>query len=108
MRLYLALKKKWYRFTEYGYKLEEYRDINEYWVKRLTCEKHFESVEQLLSKPVKFKEFSSVVLTLGYPEKDDASRHLEKQIDRITIGEGRFEWGAIPGKKYFVIKYKKA
>lgn len=108
MILYLALKKKWYRFTEYGYKLEEYRDINEYWVKRLTYEKHFENVEQLLSKPIKFKEFGSVMLTLGYPKKDDASRHLEKQIDQITIGEGKFEWGAIPGRKYFVIKYKKA
>ena len=90
MILYLALKKKWYRLTECGSKLEEYREINEYWVKRLTFEEHYESVEQLLSKPIKFKEFSSVVLTLGYPKKDDKTKRVYGLIKRISANiDGR-------------------
>lgn len=33
--LQLSLKKQWFDMTKEGVKLEDYRDVNEYWIKRL-------------------------------------------------------------------------
>lgn len=33
--LRLSLKKKWFEMTKTGIKIEEYREINKYWVQRL-------------------------------------------------------------------------
>ena len=41
--LYLTLKKKWFDLTASQIKQEEYREIKDYWVKRL-CSKHPGSV----------------------------------------------------------------
>lgn len=34
--LHLTLKKKWFDMIASGEKTEEYRDISEFWIKRLT------------------------------------------------------------------------
>ena len=47
-----------------------------------------------------------LVFTLGYPKSDDAERRLEFKNPKIRIGTGRPEWGAEPGKKYFVITWE--
>lgn len=92
-RLKLALKRQWFDMIASGEKTEEYREINEYWVKRLTDDgviKHFDVVH----------------FTLGYPKSTDLERHIMRRIEDITIGTGNPEWGAEPNKKYFVIKFK--
>lgn len=48
--------------------------------------------------------YTHVHFTLGYPKADDTSRHMVKKIKEIVIAEGKPEWGAEPGKKYFVIR----
>jgi len=48
--------------------------------------------------------YTHVHFTLGYPKKDDASRHMVRRIKEIVVAEGRPEWGAEVGKEYFVIK----
>lgn len=53
-----------------------------------------------------FKKFDKVVFTLGYPKADDTSRRLEFKNPKIRIGTGRPEWGAEPGKNYFVITWE--
>ena len=53
---------------------------------------------------LKYASFDTVVFTLGYPKKDDMTRRIAFKIEDIEISEGKEEWGAEPGKVYFVIK----
>jgi hypothetical protein len=52
--------------------------------------------------------YDKVVFTLGYPKKGKTERRLEFNNPKIRIGEGKPEWGAEPGKKYFVITWEDA
>ena len=39
--LQLSLKQKWFEMTKTGINTEDYREINKYWIKRLSqCEKN--------------------------------------------------------------------
>lgn len=88
--LKLVLKKKWYDMIDSGEKPEEYRNITEYWTVRL------HPYIQLLEHG----EQIAVRFYLGYRLNRP---HMEFLIDGIGSGEGNPEWGAEPGKKYFVI-----
>lgn len=57
--LYLPLKGEYFDAIQDGSKTEEYRLKNEYWEKRI------EGVH-----------YDTIVITRGYPKKDDDSRHL--------------------------------
>ena len=57
--LTLALKREYFEAIKSGEKTEEYRLVNEYWRKRLEG-----------------RDYENVILTLGYPKKDDESRRL--------------------------------
>lgn len=92
--LHLTLKKKWFDMIASGDKKEEYREIKPYWINRL--------MDGVPMKP-KFKSFIGVLFRNGY-SKD--ARQLAMFIEDISIGEGREDWGAELGKKYFVIKIK--
>ena len=81
--LYLTLKKKWYDMIDAGEKLDEYREVKDYWIKRLM--KHYDAVQ-----------FSN-----GY-HKD--ARKMMFQVRSIGIGNGLTKWGAVDGVKYYVIK----
>ena len=59
--LILAVKREYFEQIKSGEKTEENRLCNEYWTKRL--------VDRDLS-------YRNVVITLGYPKKDDKSRRL--------------------------------
>ena len=113
--LILPLKKKWFDMIKDGIKKEEYREISEYWRKRLVDEislvREFNSTKdskmtcgELLKKHV--RKFDKLVFTLGYPKADDTERRLEFKNPRIQTGKGRTEWGAEPGKTYFVITWE--
>ena len=120
-KLYLSLITKWFRMTQTGEKPEEYREITEYWAKRLTkgCTDKDALKELWWSikggfwynyrlTEIDFNEgyYSEVELTLGYPRKNDKTRRLTKQINSITIGFGNPEWGAPTNRPVFIIKYK--
>lgn len=108
--IYLSLKRKWFEMIASGEKKEEYREIKA---------KYFDAFcEQLsVSEPNHSNDFSvgfhlnwpetydKVVFTLGYPKSDDNTRRIEFKNPRVRIDYGRPEWGAIPGKKYFVITW---
>ena len=102
MDLKLVLKKRWFDLIASGEKKEEYREIKQYWGKRLTNLPDGTWWE-LLTKNSKvcYKEFDSVTFYLGY-QKDRPS--MTFKVDGIEIGEGKQEWGAEPGKEYFIIK----
>ena len=125
MNLQLSLKKQWFEMTRDGIKTEDYRELNEYWAKRLIfrydkvkdCYKitNEEMLHIVLTfsrktfgfQPFGFKPFDKTILTLGYPSKTDTSRIIQFEHLGIEISTGREEWGAEPGKLYFVIKHGK-
>lgn len=92
--LHLSLKEKWFRMIASGEKKEEYRELTDYWYKRIT-------------DGGVIKHFDEVHFTLGYPKNNDAERHITRCITDITIGTGNPAWGAEKGKQYFIIKLKK-
>lgn len=120
--LTLSLKKKWFNKIKKGVKKEEYREIKPFWIKRLLeCTEHdldaiwdtftaFPDTTKQLNKELEnlkaFKIFDSLVLTLGYPKAGDTERRLTFKNPKIRIGTGRPEWGAEPGKNYFVISWE--
>ena len=106
--LTLSLKRKWFDLIKAGTKLEEYREMREYWYKRLCRERNPEQpwlnpLGAFLFEPC--KDFDTLVFTLGYPKKDEQCRRLVFRNPRIQVGYGKPEWGAEPGKKYFVITW---
>jgi hypothetical protein len=86
--LYLTLKRRWYDMIDSGEKLEEYRELKQYWEDRLG-----EDVNGRFHDAVEFRN--------GYHRE---ARRMKFAIDEIVVGPGNPEWGAEPGKEYFVIK----
>ena len=125
--LQLSLKTKWFEMTKAGIKTEDYRDVNEYWVKRflyykgskLTVEeiirfiknyKHYGYVDIsaiFTYHDLLFKEFKQNIMTLGYPKSTDKEKILKIEHKGIEIRTGNPVWGAEPNKLYFVIKHGK-
>jgi len=121
--LRLSLRTKWFEMTKAGIKTEDYRDINEYWIRRLTnCKIDLTEAKNELLKggkaainkypslidiPEHFtpKKFDLNIMTLGYPSNDDAERILKLEHLGIRIRTGNPEWGAEPNKLYFVIMH---
>lgn len=97
--LVLPLKKQWFDMIKSGEKKEEYREINDYWNKRLTY-----NIDEL--GPF-LKHYDKIEFTLGYPRKDDKEKRMIFDCPKIRFGDGKPEWGAEPGKLYFVITWKR-
>ena len=101
--------------TKAGIKTEDYREINSYWIKRLTSDfswdvnkyplKLNEHKEVLNKGSMKPKEFICNIMTLGYPSNDNTERILKLEHKGIEIRTGNPEWGAEPNKLYFVIMH---
>jgi hypothetical protein len=89
--LNITLKKKWFDMIASGEKKEEYREIKPYWQSRLCC-----GFPTLYSA----KDFDIVSANNGYA-KDCPNIKWEHKGTRI--GEGKQEWGAVPGVKYFIL-----
>jgi len=106
--LQLSLKTKWFEMTKAGIKTEDYRDLNYYWCSRL-CLNSLNLKERIFSKDEisqnDAKPFTQNTMTLGYPKKGDTERTLILEHKGIEIRTGNPEWGAEPGKMYFVIKH---
>ena len=97
--LTLSLKKKWFDMIKAGIKLEEYRQVKPFWIRRL-----IENPED--QKHARFKHFDKLVFTLGYPKADDTEKRMEFTGVQIDLCSGKKEWGAVPGVPYFVITWK--
>lgn len=119
-KLQMSLKKQWFEMTKAGIKPEDYRGLTPYWLKRLfefskeptwginDFLREFEYHRNELGFIEKYaKKFTTNRMTLGYPKGDDKERIIEFEHAGIEIREGRPEWGAEPGKIYFVIKHGK-
>ena len=120
--LRLALKAKWFEMTKSGEKKEDYREINEYWIKRFTRNEINLSIEEIMLGLCALRDgyseehvwdvygfclrnFDENIMTLGYPKKDNLERIVKFVHNGIKIGCGNPDWGADPGKIYFVIMH---
>ena len=83
--LHLILKKQWYKMIESGIKTEEYRDLTDYWKKRLVLQG--------------FIKCSIVTFHYGYTKKT-----MSFKINYIEINNGKEEWGAPKDENVFIIK----
>ncbi len=119
--LQLSLKKNWFEMTKSGVKTECYREITPYWTKRFfnICSISINSPERISDflknkKDINERElefyfrtfrkiFTQNTMTLGYPKSGDTERILKLEHKGIEIRTGNPEWGAEPGKLYFVI-----
>lgn len=109
--LRLPLKAKWFEMTDPNGKTEDYREINEYWEKRLFTKESIQHIKECMDnyggcmhiEDLDFKKFDVNVMTLGYPKNGDKSRTKKFQHKGIEIRKGKPEWGAEPNKLYFVI-----
>lgn len=123
-RLILPVKKKWYEMMESGIKREEYREINKYWHSRIAyC---FKWCSGMYFKKFDASDFDDAeyIKNRGYCQGCENVCHFEKillapeivrirygyskrfidfKIKQIKIDVGKEEWGAEPGKRYFVI-----
>ena len=102
--LTLPLKKKWFDMIKSGVKKEEYREFNVFWNRRLLWTNKYP--EERREKFTGLLNFDTLVFTLGYPKADDTERRLVFKNPSIRIGTGKPEWGAEPGKQYFVITWE--
>lgn len=105
---------------ESGVKTEEYREIKEYWIKRLfkvidfhhthyeqicgECAKFYANNVELMKKDFEYggfqpKDYTHIKFSCGYTK-----RTMIFECCGITIDQGRKEWGAPIGEDVFIIK----
>lgn len=87
--LHLTLKKKWFDMILSGEKKEEYRDMKPYWNSRLRSKKTY-----------LIRQYDLIVFKNGYSKN---ARVMSVESKGIQMREGKKEWGAEPGKHYFVL-----
>lgn len=106
--LTLHLAEPWYSAIVSAEKMEEYREIQPYWIKRLTtnCEVPYDVAAETLCGEVLYRPYTHVLFVKGYPKGNKPS--VEKKIVDITIGKPKK--GLCPkeflNKEYFIIKFK--
>lgn len=92
--LILPIKKKWYDMILSGEKKEEYREIKPYYTTR------FKNIHLLSHNNIPELWTEEIMFRNGY----SADSPSFTATVRLTIGNGRLEWGAEPGKEYYVLK----
>lgn len=114
--LFLSLRQKWWNMIGMDEKKQEYREVTTYWASRLldnrydglkrhkeipTDDAHLE--KWLISclydkKKIGFRPFKKVVFRLGYTK-----RTMTFRLEKISVGTGKEEWGAMCDRNYFII-----
>jgi len=94
--LRLTLKKKWFNMIDSGIKVEEYREIKQYWWQRL-CNGKMEDCEG----HAEYKEFDYVEFRNGYGKR---APKMLFAFNGIAIGKAKPEWSDNWQGDVFVIK----
>lgn len=102
-------RKKWFDMILSGEKTEEYRELKRYYDSRFRNAAMLKNQEY----PANVSEFRNLAATVdqnigtvrfrnGYAT--DAPCFLTDC--KLTVGEGKPEWGAVPGEEYYILKMK--
>lgn len=94
MMLILPIKKKWYDMILSGEKKEEYREWKPYYTSRIKNICFRNGFDGVIGQECLVKFIN------GYSR---TSPHFYAKV-RIQKGEGRPEWGAVPGKIYWILE----
>lgn len=107
----LHLKKKWFDLIKSGEKKEEYRKLNNYYIKRLAPgysvlygPTGFVFFNDQTNQMTKILLIENVKLVLGYPKKDDTTKEIIFKKAILSIGTGKEEWGANHNEYYLIIR----
>lgn len=92
--LTLPIKKKWFDMILDGIKLEEYREIKDYWTKR------FKKIGLLDEDGIPIPAGATVLFQNGYSAKSPAFLAYVS----LDIKTGNPEWGAEEGVLYYTLK----
>ncbi len=92
--LTLQIKKKWFDMIVSGKKKEEYREIKPYYTTR------FKNIHLLSYNELPELWTETVIFKNGY---SSSSPSITCEV-RLTIGTGKPEWGAEPGKEYYILQ----
>lgn len=120
--LHLNLKRQWFDMIKSGEKKEEYRALSGYWINRFIkndinlsgakiilavedLKKGYSELEVLDIHGVYFSSYDAIIFSNGYAKDRD---QFEIALKGISIKEGRSEWGAEKGKKYFALDLGKS
>ena len=76
------LKKEWFDKIKSGEKTHEFREVKEYWFKRLFLYSH------ILCRQTMLPLHNECVFCCGYPEKENTSKRLRAKIKSICIRNG--------------------
>ena len=106
--LILPIKKKWYDMILSGEKKEEYREMKPYYEKRFS--NYFMGENRLLvgGKKGSLNEWLLTGVKMQRPVmfRNGYSSQSPSFVANceLHMGTGRPEWGAEPGKRYYVLK----
>jgi hypothetical protein len=98
--LTLPIKNKWFDLIRSGEKKEEYREIKPYYSKRFSKIFGIGIEEGQMSSLVEVPWPETIIFRNGYSPNSPKI----KCVCRLKIGQGREEWGAEPGKNYYILK----
>jgi hypothetical protein len=124
--LHLQQYKGWFDMVRSGKKKEEYRDITDYWVRRLfrpirphdkldinpilddlltfDDDSTFEDWDRFLRHHmIEFKHYDQIQFKNGFARNGKPAPQFTAQCLGIRIGKGRLEWGA-SGLNQFIIE----
>ena len=101
--LILPIKKKWFDMIKSGEKKEEYREIKPYWTSR------FKSYVGDIGNYKTFKYrggigFTSIEDEIIFRNGYSKTSPTVKCKVRLKKGQGKKEWGAEPGKEYYILE----
>lgn len=106
--LSLTLKKKWFDMILAGVKKEEYREVKDYWMKRIAGVRgcgtgyNFTILRDRGFNQIQ-KVFDTIVFKNGYSKNAPV---IEVECNGVVVDEGKKKWGA-PNFRVFVIKLGK-
>jgi hypothetical protein len=122
--LHATLKGKWFDMIASEEKKEEYRELKEYWGKRLInlpTEAHPDNIYDLMKQlsslklypsaetclkafDAEFKHFDIIRFRNGYSKN---ARTMDIEFKGIDVGFGHTAWGATLADHYFIISLGK-
>ena len=104
--LTLTIKRPWFNMIVGGAKKEEYREVKPYYDSRFM--NLFGAIwvdgellqGEAVPDEIRKDPVQEIVFRNGYSRNDQEIRTR----CRLAYGVGRPEWGAVPGKKYYILK----
>lgn len=77
------LKKEWFEKIKSGEKTHEYREVKDYWFKRLFL------YSKLICRQTMIPLHSECIFVCGHAPKEDSSKRLKAKIKNISIVDGK-------------------